>query len=71
MGENFRELVEKRFSQKKLLWIACWRHHYAMPPNFAKKNFANSHKTSKFAKVLPLESFPLYSIYPYGYVHVL
>ena len=30
-------------------------------PNFAKKNFANSHKTMKFVKVCSLESFPLYS----------
>ena len=30
--------------------------------NFAEKTFANSHKTSKFAKVFSLESFPLYGI---------
>ena len=27
-----------------------------------EKTFANSHKTSKFAKVFSLESFPLYGI---------
>ena len=27
------------------------------PPNFMKKTFMNSHKTSKFAKALPLERF--------------
>ena len=32
----------------------------AMPPNFAEKTFANSHKTLKFAKIFFLESFPLY-----------
>ena len=33
----------------------------AMPPNFAKKAFVSSHKTSKFAKVFSLESirYPL------------
>ena len=31
-----------------------------MPPNFTEKAIANSHKTSKFAKVFSLESFPLY-----------
>ena len=31
--------------------------------NFAKKTFTNSHKTSKFAKVFSLESFPLYGMH--------
>ena len=31
-------------------------------PNFAKKTFTNNHKTTKFAKVFSLESFPLYGI---------
>ena len=36
----------------------------AMSPNFVEKNFTNSHKTSKFAKVFfSLETFPLYGIY--------
>ena len=30
-----------------------------MPPNFAERTFTNSHKTTKFAKVLSLESFSL------------
>ena len=30
----------------------------AMPPNFVKKTFKNSQKTSKFTKDLSLESFP-------------
>ena len=34
----------------------------ATPTNFAVKTFANTHKTSKFAKVFSLESFLLYSI---------
>ena len=29
-------------------------------PNFTEKTVANSHKTTKFAKVFSLESFPLY-----------
>ena len=33
-----------------------------MPPNFTEKTFANSHKTAKFTKVFPLESFQLYGI---------
>ena len=49
---HFCELVNIRFSQRKLLRIACFcstkgRH----APNFAKKTFAYSHKTAKFAKV--------------------
>ena len=32
-----------------------------MPQNFAEKNFANSHKTTKFVKVFSPESFLLYS----------
>ena len=31
-------------------------------PNFAEKIFVKSHKTSKFAKVFSLESFPLYGM---------
>ena len=34
----------------------------AMSPNFVEKKFANSYKTSKFAKVFSLESFSLYSM---------
>ena len=32
------------------------------PPNFAEKTFANIYKTSKFAKVLSLKSFPVWFI---------
>ena len=35
----------------------------ATPPNFAKKTFANSHKTSKSAKVFSFKSFPLYDTF--------
>ena len=35
----------------------------ATPPNFTEKTFANSHKTTKFAKVFSLESFQLYGIW--------
>ena len=35
----------------------------ATPPNFTEKTFVNSHKTTKFAKVFSLKSFPLYSIF--------
>ena len=42
-----------RFSQRKLSQIACTTKDATMDPmhpNFAEKTFANSHKTSKFAK---------------------
>ena len=32
-----------------------------MAPSFVKKTFTNSHKTLKFVKIFPLESFPLHS----------
>ena len=52
-----------RFSQKKLSRIAAFAAQKdAMPPNFAEKTFANSHKTAKFTKLFSLESFPLYGI---------
>ena len=34
----------------------------ATPQNFTEETFTNSNKTSKFAKVFYLKSFPLYSI---------
>ena len=37
------------------------------PQNFMKKTFTNSHKTAKFAKVFPLENFPLYGNFSYSY----
>jgi len=49
-GENFSQIA--RFATRK----------DAIPPNFAEKTFANSHKTVKFTKVFSLESFPLYGI---------
>ena len=39
--------------------LACATPKKAMPPNFAEKTFSNSHKTTKFAKVFSLKSFPL------------
>ena len=47
-GENFRGILT--FAMPKDI----------TPPNFIKRNFVNSHKTAKFAKVFSLESFPLY-----------
>ena len=40
-GENFRGL------------LACAAPKDATPPNFAEKTFANSHKTTKFARLSP------------------
>ena len=62
MGEKIRELVEKIFVENTFAdWLLVLPKD-ATPPNFVEKTFANSHKTSKFAKVFSLESFPLYSI---------
>ena len=49
-GENFHRL------------LACAVPKDATHPNFMEKTFANSHKTTKFAKVFSLESFLLYGI---------
>ena len=72
-GENFHELVKNMIFMEKtfcrLLAFAVPKE--AMPPNFAEKTFANSHKTTKFTEVFSLESFPLYStLCPYAYMHV-
>ena len=47
-GQNFHGLLTGVAAKK------------ATPPNFSEKSFVNSYKTSKFAKVFSLESFPLY-----------
>ena len=62
-GENFSKLVKSRFSQRKLSRIAHFcsakgRH----TPNFTEKTFTYNHKTTKFAKVFSLKSFPLYGM---------
>ena len=63
MRENFCELVEKKiFVQKNLADCLLVPLKDATPPYFAEKTFANSHKTSKFAKVFFLKSFKLYGI---------
>ena len=63
-GENFRELVKIRFSQRKLSWIArFYNAKECHAPNFVEKTFAYSHKTVKFAKVFSLESFLLYGTF--------
>ena len=42
---------------------------YGMPQNFVEKtSFADGSRTSKFAKVFYLESFPLYSIIVHWYL---
>ena len=50
-----------RFSQENFQGLLNGVAKNATCPNFVKKTFANSHKTSKFGKVFSLESFPLYS----------
>ena len=55
---NWREI---RFSQRKTFTdCSVVPPMDATPPNFMKKTFPNSHKTSKFVKVFSLESFLLY-----------
>ena len=69
LAENFRGRKVSRIGEKYnfhgenfcgLLTFAVPKD--TTPPNFAEKTFANSHKTTKFAKVFSLESFLLYSI---------
>ena len=48
--ENFRELMENRFSWRKLLQIARYCHQRMPHP----QSFANSHKTSIFTTIFPL-----------------
>ena len=55
-GENFRGST--------VGWDACAHIHL----KFAEKTFTNGSKSVKFAKVLSLESFPLYCIHYYMYV---
>ena len=52
VGENFRKLVDKRFSWRKLLQIAHWCHHKMPSPQIARRKLANSHKTSKLFFIL-------------------
>ena len=51
-----KTFVEKTFTDCSLVSLP----KDAIPPNFAEKTFTNSCKTSKFAKVFSLGSFPLY-----------
>ena len=66
--------IAVNFHGRKLLWIAgkymkktfinCLLIPLkdATPLNFAEKTSTNSHKTSKFAQVFSLQSFPLYGM---------
>ena len=60
--KNLCELVKKKkkFVEKTFADCSLLPPKDATPPNFAEKTFVNSHKTSKFTKVLSLKSFPLY-----------
>ena len=66
---NFRGRKLSRFGRNKIFtektFVDCSLVSLPkVPPNFAKKKtFANTYKTSKFAKVFSLESFPLYGLY--------
>ena len=63
IAKNFRGRKLSQFGGKKILvektfaGVTAKRCH---APNFTKKTFANSCKTSKFKKAFSLESFPLY-----------
>ena len=64
-GENFHELVENKiFTERTFtdcsLVLPIVPLEDITPPNFAKKTFMNSHKTSKIMKVFSLKGFPLY-----------
>ena len=62
--ENICKLVKNTFFTEKTFCglLTCSVPNNSMPPDFVEKTLANSHKTTKFAKVFSLESFPLYSI---------
>ena len=57
MGEKKQQQIftEKTFADSSLVLTKD-----TMALNFAEETFANSHKTSKFMKILPLKSFPLH-----------
>ena len=52
----------KIFAEKTFADCSLMPQKDAMPSNFAEKAFANSHQTSKFAKIFSHESFPLYYV---------
>ena len=58
-GRKLLQIGEK-FSQKTSADCSLVPPKDAMPPNLAKTTSVNSYKTSNFAKVFSLESFPLY-----------
>ena len=48
------------FAEKTCADCSLLQRQRTSRPKFRGENFAYSHKTAKFAKVFPLESFPLY-----------
>ena len=59
--KTFAKWWKIQFSRRKLSRIARFYHAKGRhAPNFEEKTFVYSHKTTKFAKVFSLESFPLY-----------
>ena len=54
-GKKQQLFTEKTFADSSLVLPKD-----TMALNFAEETFENSHKTSRFMKVLPLESFPLH-----------
>ena len=68
-GRKLLQIGEKIFTEKTFADCSLVPPKDAMPPNLAKTTFVNSYKTSNFAKVFSLESFPLYgtSLHAYAY----
>ena len=64
-GENFHKLVKIRSSLRKLLLFATPKD--AMPPNFAEKTFANSHKPQNLRQFSPSKLSRYTVLYVYGW----
>ena len=60
--ETFVNWWEKIFVEKTFVYCSLVPSKDATPPNFAKKTFANSQKTSKFVKIFFFKSFPFYRL---------
>ena len=71
--KNFHKLAENTiFVEKTFVNCSLVLPMDTTPLNFTKKTFANSHKTSKSAKVFSLKSFPLYDTFKsYMYIEAM
>ena len=60
MGKILANMEKKVFTEQTFTDCSLMPPKNATPPNFVKKTFMDTHKTTKFTKNFSLESFPLY-----------